>query len=88
MSDYLRVTWKATGHESSIPASRFDSDRHRELSEKDATDSTGAPLPPKYKTTVTKAAAVKRTSAKPKPKPKPNPKPDPGQQADLKKEQD
>lgn len=48
MTEYLRVKWKATGHESTIPAHRFDGDRHDET-EKPAIDGRGEPLPAKHK---------------------------------------
>lgn len=59
MTKYVRVTWKATGHESSIPRRRLDPAKHRPTS-KPAVDRDGVPLPPKYHTTVAKAAVVKK----------------------------
>lgn len=59
MPDYIRVTSRATGHESTIPAHRFDAKKHKKAG-KDAVDRHGDPLPPKFRTTVDKEAAKKR----------------------------
>lgn len=55
MTEHIRVRWNATGHHSTIPAHRFDSERHTKL-KSDAVDRNGVPLPPKYKTSVAAAA--------------------------------
>lgn len=65
MAEYVRVRDKDTGHHYSVTRERFD--RSPELWQElkqPATDSTGTPLPPKYKTTVT-AAATGKQAAKP-----------------------
>jgi hypothetical protein len=59
---YVRVKDKTTGHEFSMPEGTFDEDAVTVL-EKDATDPGGAPLPVKYKTSVTKAAESKSGQA-------------------------
>ena len=51
MTEHIRVRWNATGHHSTIPAHRFDSERHTKL-KSDAVDRNGVPLPPKYKTNL------------------------------------
>ena len=56
MAEYVRVRWKATGHQSSIPIHRFDAERHTNL-KRPAVDRNGEPLPPKYKTPVSPKAA-------------------------------
>lgn len=64
MVDYIRVAWRRTGHESTIPAHRFDPMRHRKT-EKPAVDRNGSPLPPKFHTTVDGEAAKRRKPATP-----------------------
>lgn len=66
MPEYVRVKQAETGHEISITAERAEALGLTPLKDKDAVDSTGAPLPPKYKTTVDQAAAAKTTSTKEK----------------------
>lgn len=61
MTEQIRVKWKSVGHESTIPADRFDGDRHLRL-DKPATDVGGNVLPPKFKTTVAKSAGKGSTS--------------------------
>lgn len=53
MSDYVRVRDKETGHHVSILRSQFeqDGDVWQELKQP-ATDTGGAPLPPKFHTSV------------------------------------
>ena len=58
MPEYVRVKQAETGHEISITRERAKA-LGLEALDKDAVDSTGAPLPPQYKTTVAKAAAKK-----------------------------
>ncbi len=55
MHEYVRVKDPDTGHEFSLPVGTFDPDTVTVL-DKPATDPGGAPLPPKHKTTVAKAA--------------------------------
>ena len=82
MSKDIRVTWKATGHESTIPAHRFDADRHDEA-EKPAVDRLGKRLP-----------ALPRTDKAGKSKPRKTAPPaavadgDQGQKAEPSKEND
>ena len=68
MPEYVRVTWKATGHESTIPAHRFDAKRHKKAG-KDAVDRHGVPLPPKFHTTVAKEAAKRSATTTNSPAP-------------------
>ena len=62
MPEYVRVRDKETGHHYSITRERFDRtpDLWQELKQ-DAADAAGAPLPPKYKTTVS-AETAKRAA--------------------------
>lgn len=58
---YVRVKQAGTGHELTLPQSHVDhapADAY-DVIDKTATDSSGSPLPAKYKTTVTKAASSK-----------------------------
>lgn len=72
---YIRVKDKTTGHEYSIHEHLFNGDAH-EKSDKPAIGRNGDVAPPKFRTTVAKAAAAKpATPAAPS-----------GQQADPKKE--
>lgn len=65
MPEYVRVKQAETGHEISIAAERVESlgAAVTVLKDKDAVDTAGVPLPPKYKTTVDQAAAKKATPA-------------------------
>lgn len=60
MPEYVRVRDKETGHHVSILRSQFEAEAEfwQELKQ-DATDAGGAPLPPKYKTTVSAEAGKK-----------------------------
>lgn len=61
MSDYVRVKQADTGHEMTLPVEHVeaaDSGSYTVL-DKPAVDEGGSPLPPKFKTTVAKAAASK-----------------------------
>ena len=64
MTVYLRVQWRATGHESTIPAVRFDHRRHVHV-RKPATDRHGKPLPPKFRTNLAGAPAPRPTNPVP-----------------------
>lgn len=75
MPEFIRVKDKTTGHEYSIREHLFDSAAH-EKSDKSAYGHDGDIAPPKFRTTVAKAAVQKSvTQAAPS-----------GQQADPKKE--
>ena len=63
MPDYIRVRMNDAGHEITIRADRFDKDAATKL-DKPALGPNGLPLPPKYRTTVTKAAARKTSAPK------------------------
>lgn len=63
MSDYIRVRDKDTGHEYTIREHRMQGEAHTRL-DKPALGAGGEPLPPKYKTTVNKAAEEKSGAAK------------------------
>lgn len=67
MPDYLRVKQRDTGHELSVTQAMYDfaPDSYDVLDDKPATNSGGAPLPAKYKTTVAKAAERKTTANRP-----------------------
>ena len=56
MSDFIRVKDKSTGHEYSIRERQFNEDAHTRLDNKSAYSASGEVAPPKFKTTVTKAA--------------------------------
>ena len=62
MSDFIRVRDKDTGHEYTIRERRFKDGAQTKL-DKDAVGASGEPLPPKHKTTVTKAADKKAGTA-------------------------
>lgn len=55
-AEYVRVADKATGHEYTIRANRFDAKAHTKV-DKPAVDAHGDPAPTKFRTTVAKAAA-------------------------------
>ena len=67
MSDkYVRVKQAGTGHELSVSRRHFDAagdGAYELLSDKEAVDAAGEPLPPKYKTSVAKSAAKKATTS-------------------------
>lgn len=63
MSDYIRVRDNDTGHEYTISADRLKRDAQAPL-DKPAVGPGGEPLPPKFRTTVAKAAGVKAGTAK------------------------
>ena len=63
MPAYVRVKDKQTGHEFSMPEGTFDESAVTVLDKKDAVDPGGEPLPPKFKTTVAKAADTKSGQA-------------------------
>lgn len=63
MPEYVRIRDKQTGHQFSIPAHRFDADRHAKTG-RDAVDERGEPLPVKYQTTVNQAADKKKPGQK------------------------
>ena len=46
MTEYVRVKWLATGFHSTIPASRFDPEKHKKLTS--PATRGGRPIPPKY----------------------------------------
>ncbi len=58
---FVRVKDKATGHEYSVRERLFDESAHTRL-EKSAYSASGEVAPPKFKTTVTKAAEQKAPS--------------------------
>jgi hypothetical protein len=58
MPDFIRVKDKATGHEYSVREHLFNEDAHTRL-DKSAYSASGEVAPPKFKTTVAKAAADK-----------------------------
>lgn len=61
MTEYVRVRDKATGHEYTIPAARFDSEAHVKT-DKPALDAHGEPAPTKFRTSVAKKASAKTAS--------------------------
>lgn len=80
--DFVRVKDNKTGHEFSWPTHLVDAaEGGFTKTDKPAVDRSGAPLPPKHKTTVKKAAASRTSASK-------TAQPEPGQQADTKKEND
>lgn len=63
MTDFVRVKDNETGHEYSVTQERFDySPDDFTKVDKAATNSAGDPLPPKYKTSVSKRAAETRAT--------------------------
>lgn len=62
MTDYVRVRWAATGHHSTIPAHRYDAERHTKL-KSPAVDRNGVPIPPKYKTSVAEVASESKAGS-------------------------
>lgn len=62
MPKYLRVKQAGTGHHLSLPASHIEAAPKGAYSElkSDATDAAGAPLPPKYHTSVSSEAEQKK----------------------------
>ncbi len=63
MTDFVRVRDNETNHEYSVAVSRFDADPDLFTKvDKPATNSSGEPLPPKYRTTVAKKAAENRAT--------------------------
>jgi hypothetical protein len=60
-ADFIRVEDKATGHQFSIREDQFDDAAVKKI-DKPALDPSGDVLPPKHKTTVTKAVAAKAPS--------------------------
>lgn len=93
MSDYVRVRQHKTGHELSVPRSHAEATGGYEvLEDRPAVDSAGNPLPPKYRTTVDRAAKQNRRDRRAPQTPAadaaaPGPTPE-GQQADDIKEND
>jgi len=81
MSEYVRVKQVETGHELSVPKSHADAVGGYEVLDKDAVDLSGNPLPPKYRTTVKRAAKTSASKAASQPSTA-------GRQADDKKEND
>lgn len=78
MSDYyMRIKDKATGHERTIPARRFNAETMTKL-DKPALGRDGLPAAPKFKTTASKEAAKKSGTSPAKS----------GHQAETKKEND
>lgn len=75
---YMRIKDKATGHERTIPARRFNAESMTKL-DKPALGSDGLPAAPKFKTTASREAAKKKSST---------PLAKSGHQADTKKEND
>lgn len=73
MPKYLRVRMKDTGHEITIREDQFREDAVERL-DKEPLGADGLPLPPKFKTTVKKAAENKATTT--------------GQKADSRKDTD
>lgn len=63
MPEYIRVRDKATGHEYTVTAARFDDASHTRL-DRPALDAHGEPAAPKYRTSATKKAAAKKTASK------------------------
>ena len=61
MPKFVRVKDKSTGHEYSVRESQFNDDAHTRL-DKSAYSASGEVAPPKFKTTVTKAAEKKAPS--------------------------
>lgn len=80
MSEFIRVRQNETGHELSVPKSHAEATGGYEQIDKPAVDAAGSPLPPKYRTTVDKAANKTPASQAGS---RPNPE---GRQADIKKE--
>lgn len=58
MTDYIRVKDKTTGHEYTVAARLFDDKAHTKLDKAPLTRG-GEVAPPKFKTSVTKAAQSK-----------------------------
>lgn len=61
MPTYVRVKQAVTGHELSLPAGHVEAagDDAYKVLDKPAVDAAGAPLAPKFHTTVAKSAAAK-----------------------------
>lgn len=64
MAEYVRVKDKETGHHYTVTRERYDSspDLWQELKQ-DAVDTAGAPLPPKYHTSVSTEATKRAGTA-------------------------
>lgn len=63
---HVRVKDDATGHELTVTRARFENAPKGAFTvvDKPAVQADGTPVPPKYKTTVAKAAAAKQTNQK------------------------
>jgi len=63
MPEFVRVKQNDTGHELTVPTGHFEAvESGYTLLKKDAVDLGGAPLPAKYKTSVSAEAAKKSQS--------------------------